>query len=143
MFAAFLILLTVFPKFCTRAPQPRPTDLDQEPVPPSEAPMAGGVLKKRTPAVTPKNEKPRFTQEDRQQIEQEARILEWHICQEKEPSADLCRVTSVRVSSLSDGRAVAKIYFEYHDSQWESPTPRAFSVSRLFERFSDGWVLSE
>ncbi len=102
-----------------------------------------GCLKKRTPTVTSKSKKRKFTPQDRQQVEEEARILEWHICQERKPSADLCRVTSVRVSSLSDGRAVAKIYFEYHDSQLESPTPKAFSVSRLFERFSDGWILTE
>ena len=143
MFAAFLVLLTVFPRFCTSVPEPETTVVDPEPVPPSEGPMAGEVLKKMTTTIVSKSEKRKFTPQDRRQIEQEASILEWDLCREKKPSADFCRVTSVQVSPTSDGRAVAKIYFEYHYANWESSTPKTFRATRIFERFADGWVPAE
>ena len=143
LFGAFLTLLTVFPRFCTRAPEPQPPAIQSKAPPPAEGPMAGGIVQKMTPTVVGETSKQKFNHVDRRKVQEEAMMLEWEICQEEEPLADECQLTGVVVTPTNDGRAVAKIFMEYWYSSWASDRPKRRSVTRYYERWADGWALTE
>ena len=141
MFAAFLVLLTTIPRFCTPVLDTETSSTNGETALPSQDTADDQESMQRTPLMMRKSWR-EFTPEDRRQIEEEAFILEETLCYEEQPSADFCQVQGVEIRTISDSKVKARIVLEYHRWDWESSDKRIWTVTKEFERSDYGWKVA-